>query len=93
MTVSAASLGGGAAAIAVMLLSIALRPRPQRAGKPRQTHGLLAEQLEQVVHEARSRRRRRRAVPPEDVAEWCDQLAGRMRSGSTLRDALMSTCW
>ncbi len=40
---------------------------------------------------ARIARRRRRSVEPDDVAAWCDELARRVRAGSTLRDALTHT--
>ena len=29
--------------------------------------------------------------PPRPVADWCDRLAGRLRSGASLRDALLTT--
>ncbi len=35
-----------------------------------------------------ARPRRRRPVQPDDAAAWCDELARRVRAGSTLRDAL-----
>ena len=91
MKVDTAALGGLAAAVTMALALIALRPRTKRADQPPQTFGRLAGRLERVIQNARSLGRRRRGVPPEDVAEWCDQIARRMRSGSTIRDALMST--
>ena len=91
MKVDTAALGGLAAAVTMALVLIAFRPRTKRVDQPPQIHGHLARRLERVIQNARYLRRRRRAVPPEDVAEWCDQVARRMRSGSTIRDALMST--
>lgn len=40
---------------------------------------------------ARLRGRRHRVPQAGDVASWCDDLSRRVRAGSTLRDALMST--
>jgi Flp pilus assembly protein TadB len=34
---------------------------------------------------------RRATPPPRPVAEWCDRLARRLRSGTSLRDALLTT--
>jgi Flp pilus assembly protein TadB len=91
MKVDTAALGGLAAAVTMALALIALRPRTKRADQPPQALGHVARQLERVIQKVPTLRRQRREVPPEDVAEWCDQIARRMRSGSTIRDALMST--
>jgi Flp pilus assembly protein TadB len=80
-----------ASAAAIVIISgIALRPRLRRRTSFHQDQRLLATQLERFVDHFRVNRIRRRPVPPDDVAEWCDRLARRMRSGSTLRESLMA---
>ena len=39
----------------------------------------------------RGRRRTRRSTPPDEVASWCDEVARRCRSGSSLADAIVGT--
>jgi len=75
------------AAVAIVIISgFAMRPRPRRPGPAHQDRRSVT-----TLGDHREARLRTRSVPPEDVAEWCDRLARRMRSGSTLREALMTT--
>lgn len=72
-------------ASAVVIAAVALRPRQRRAAsavdrapaRPAWSLGAW-----------RSRRSRRRAPDARAVAAWCDDIARRVRSGSTLRDAV-----
>jgi len=90
MTLNPSEIGAISSATTITLIAIVLRPRrrrPEGIGRPLSA---VTDQLQRAVDKVRSTRRRRRSVPPEDVADWCDQLARRMRSGSTLRNALTS---
>jgi tight adherence protein B len=60
------------------------RPDPSPAARLLAT---AAARLGPAVHRVR---RRHRAVMPDDAAAWCDELARRVRSGSTLHEALVA---
>ncbi|MBV1892493.1 MAG: type II secretion system F family protein [Ilumatobacteraceae bacterium] len=84
-----ASLGSISAALVVVLLLLRVRPRPQRIGLPAQPAGNPLDLFERLFKAARGRREARQPVPAAAVALWCDDLGRCLRSGSTLRDALM----
>jgi len=78
----------GSAVAIVIITGVASRPRIRRYVSVRQDRRSLAGKLEQLVRHLRENRLRKLSAPPEDVADWCDRLARRMRSGSTLRESL-----
>lgn len=72
-------------AVAVAIAAVPLRPKPRRpapaaAGAPARRAPIL--------DAWRLRRIRRRTPDARAVAAWCDDIARRVRSGSTLRDAI-----
>ena len=78
---------GLAAALLVMVVAAAVRPVPRRraSGDPAVA---TRSRLDGVVASLQQRRALRRIPTARDVAEWCDDLARLVRSGSSLRDAL-----
>jgi len=72
-------------AIAVVIAAVALRPRQRRAAS---AAGGAPAQPARTLEAWRSRRSGRRAPDARAVAAWCDDIARRVRSGSTLRDAV-----
>jgi tight adherence protein B len=72
-------------AVAVVIAAVALRPRPRRAAS---AAGSPPAQPARTLEAWRLRRSRRRAPDARAVAAWCDDIARRVRSGSTLRDAV-----
>jgi Flp pilus assembly protein TadB len=86
----------------VGLLAWRIRPRVSRIdladpAAPRDVVGpavaasTLSPAVGALVRRWRWLRLRRAGPSPEAVASWCDELARRIRSGSTLRDALSTT--
>ena len=74
--------------IVVLIVADRLRPRPSRTDDEvadRRPH------LHRSIDDLRSRRAARATPAPRPVAEWCDHLARRLRSGTTLHDALLTT--
>ena len=76
----------------VLALAVAYRLRPldtrrtPRLADRRRPHPV----LRPIAH-LRASRSPHPTPPPRPVAEWCDRLAGRLRSGASLRDALLTT--
>ncbi len=73
-------------ALAALFAAVRLRPRPRRDARgvgraPRRQLG--------VGRAWTLRRGRRRPPQARAVAAWCDDIARRVRSGSTLRDAVV----
>lgn len=89
MTLSVVSVVASIGVVA--LVGASVRPRTRRPITIHQDSRSFAMRLEQFVGNIHANRLERRPVPPSDVAEWCDQLARRMQSGSTLREALTAT--
>jgi tight adherence protein B len=73
-----------AVASAIAVSALARRPRPCR-GAPGVEPAPIS--IDRIV--AVARRRSRRAPEPRCVASWCDDIVRRVRSGSTLRQALV----
>jgi tight adherence protein B len=72
-------------ALAIVIAAVPLRPRARRAASaPGGTAGQSARSFDAWRH----RRASRRAPGARAVAAWCDDIARRIRSGSTLRDAV-----
>ncbi len=73
------------AVTAVVVVATAVRPRPRR-------HQLdttpAAARVDTLVTAWTQRRTRRQAPSARAVAEWCDDIARRVRTGSSLRDAV-----
>jgi len=72
-------------ALAALVAAVPLRPTPRRAAAavdhaPWRLDGLVRSWVQQ--------RSRRRLPAARAVATWCDDIARRIRSGSTLRDAV-----
>ena len=82
--------GAISSALAVVLVAIIFRPHPRRPEPADRLDWAITERINRTITRVRSARRQKQAVPPEDVANWCDHLARAMRSGSTLREALTS---
>ena len=71
--------------LAVVTTAVRLRPRQRRA----QLHtGPVATRLVPVAHQLTHRCVQRRHPSARAVASWCDEVARRIRSGSSLRDAV-----
>lgn len=71
-------------AIAVAVAAVPVQPRARRdepETSPTPTH------LDAIVTSWRQRRDRRQQPAARAVATWCDDIARRVRSGSSLRDA------
>ena len=83
-------LVAGAAAVVFILMICPLRPRRRRL-EPLvgATDSPRAARFGSVLVAWQQRRGARRAPSARAVAEWCDELARSVRSGSTLRDSLM----
>lgn len=75
-----------ASAVLITVGSIPLRPKVHRLDDP--AGPTLAPRLDVAFTEWRRARAARRPPAARAVAEWCDELARSVRSGSTLRDAL-----
>ena len=73
------------AAAAVVIAAVALRPRQGRAASVACSP---AAPPARTLEAWRLRRSGRRAPDARAVAAWCDDIARRVRSGSTLRDAV-----
>jgi tight adherence protein B len=81
------------AALVGRALGPARRPIPRRAG-PRASateRRRWSERAAGVVRRGRDPIARRRGPGEVAVATWCDELGRRLRAGSTLRDALLSS--
>ena len=82
----------------VLVAAAPLRPRPRRSPEVSPSQGAsaggrdrTAARVTTAAHGAlRAIRRRERWPQPRDVAAWCNELARELRSGSTLRHALMT---
>ena len=72
-------------ALAVVVAAMALRPRPRRI-EPATVDG--PTRLDTAAVAWTTRRSRRQAPGARGVASWCDDIVRRVRSGSTLREAL-----
>jgi tight adherence protein B len=72
-------------AVAVVVAAVPLRPRPRRTASA--APGAPA-QPARTLDAWRLRRSRRGTPDARAVAAWCDDIARRVRSGSTLRDAV-----
>ena len=72
-------------ALAVVIAALALRPRQRRVTS---AVGGTPALPEPTLDTWRLRRVRRRTPDSRAVAAWCDDIARRIRSGSTLRDAV-----
>jgi tight adherence protein B len=72
-------------ALAVVIAAVALRPRQRRAAP---TAGSSPALRPRLLDTWRRRRVRSRTPDSRAVAAWCDDVARRIRSGSTLRDAV-----
>jgi len=72
-------------AFAVLIAAIPLRPRRRRA---RVTTESAPPRLDRAAAAWAERRSRRQAPEACAVASWCDGIVRRVRSGSTLREAL-----
>ena len=82
-------LVAAATVLAVVVVAWALRPvRRRTPGRARRGHDDASRRLTDRIERARARRRRRGGPGADEVAAWCDDLAGDLRSGSTLRHAL-----
>lgn len=90
MTSIPTGVGASASAAVIVAIAIALRPLPRRSAPVQRRRWAVADRFHDAVGRLRSSRRQKRPVPAAEVADWCDQLARRMRSGSTLRDALIT---
>jgi len=94
--VNPASVGTvGAAVVAVVVAATALHPRPRRPVRDDTTPrsfgaSRLHPTIETMARSWRRRRMLRRPPTPRLVAEWCDDIARQVRSGASLRDALVS---
>ncbi len=71
--------------LAIAVAATPLRPRPRRAASVAVT---APPRLAPAVDSWRRRRARRHTPSARAVAAWCDDVARRVRSGSTLRDAV-----
>lgn len=69
--------------IAVVVAATAVRPRPQR-----HQSGDTPARIDTLVAAWTQRRARHQQPSARSVAEWCDEIARRVRSGSSLRDAV-----
>lgn len=78
------------ALIAVVLVGWAERPIRRRTPDPTRPVGgdNASWRLTDRIERARARRRHRNDPGADEVASWCDELAGDLRGGSTLRHAL-----
>lgn len=83
---------------AVVLVGARLRPRTIRTARGQTARRSSTTTLQHLrtawpnrVSNAWPRRSSRRAPSPRAVAEWCDALARRTRSGAALREALITT--
>lgn len=82
------AVGCLAAALIVAVIAVAMRPVPRRASdEPILATGA---RLDRAAAAWQQRRALRRTPTPSDVAAWCDDLARSVRSGSSLRDALLT---
>lgn len=79
-----------AVAGAVLVAGLAMRPRTSRPAAPAAPWAWQVRRWS-GLRTALTRRHSRRSPSPRSVAEWCDELARRARSGATLRDALTNT--
>ena len=75
------------AALAVVIAAVAVRPRPRRAASVACS---TPAQPARTLEAWRLRRSRRRTPDARAVAAWCDDVARRVRSGSTLRSAVVT---
>lgn len=72
-------------ALAVAIAALRLRPRQRRAAR---AAGNRPARTVRALDAWRRRRSRRCSPNARAVAGWCDDIARRLRSGSTLRDAV-----
>jgi len=77
-----------AVTLAVLVAAMAVRPRRHR-GTNAETP--VPSRLDQAVTAGAAWRHRRQTPNARHVASWCDDVVRRVRSGSTLREALSET--
>lgn len=73
------------AALALVAAAARLRPRHRRRCGP---DGAAPPRLGGAIEALARRRQRRRTPSARTVAAWCDDIARRLRSGSSLREAI-----